>query len=273
MSFADPSGHVVRLARIYSPSTWDLYAELDQSLRPRGPEWLDELALSMIGADARVLDAGCRDGAHLIGLATRRRDISGFGVDPVSSHVEQGQLAVRAAGLQNRLTIAQGTLEAAPELGEQFDLVWCRDVLEQVADLPAALAGAAKVLKRRGRLLIFTIVTTDRLEPREAAMLNRHLGNIAENLSRPRLTTCFANAGLAIEDVHEIGTEWREYAEERTQPASQALLRLARLRRQQDSVVARHGQDIYDHVQANLHWEVYQFLGKLLPTVFVLRRR
>jgi len=63
------------------------------------------------------------------------------------------------------------------------------------------------------------------------------------------------------------------YAEERTQPASQALLRLARLRRQQDSVVARHGQDIYDHVQANLYWEVYQFLGKLLPTVFVLRRR
>ena len=220
-----------------------------------------------------MLDAGCRDGAHLIRLATRRRHLTGYGIDPAPSHVDQGQLAVRAAGLQNRLTITLGTLEAVPKLGEQFDLVWCRDVLEQVADLPAALAGAAAVLKPRGRLLIFTTVTTDRLEPREAAMLNRHLGNIAENLSCPRLTTCFADAGLAIEDEHEIGTEWREYAEERSQPASQALLRLARLRRRHDSVVARHGQDIYDHVEANLHWEVYQFLGELLPTVYILRRR
>jgi hypothetical protein len=64
--------------------------------------------------------------------------------------------------------------------------------------------------------------------------------------------------------------EWREHAEERTQPVSRALLRLSRLRRQRDELVAEHGQDIYDHIETNLHWEVFQFLGKLQPVVYVL---
>jgi hypothetical protein len=56
-----------------------------------------------------------------------------------------------------------------------------------------------------------------------------------------------------------------------TQPVSRALLRLARLRRQREDIVAHHGQDIYDQVEANLHWELFQFLGKLEPLVHVLR--
>ena len=52
---------------------------------------------------------------------------------------------------------------------------------------------------------------------------------------------------------------------------SRALLRLARLRRQKQVIVADHGQDIYDHIEANLHWELFQFLGKLEPVVYVLR--
>ena len=48
--------------------------------------------------------------------------------------------------------------------------------------------------------------------------------------------------------------------------------RLSRLRRQRDLIIAQHGEDLYQHVDANLHWEVFQFLGKLLPVVYVLRR-
>ncbi len=53
---------------------------------------------------------------------------------------------------------------------------------------------------------------------------------------------------------------------------SQALLRLARLRRQREAIVERFGLDIYDHVEANLHWLVYEFLGKLQPTMYILRK-
>jgi hypothetical protein len=78
---------------------------------------------------------------------------------------------------------------------------------------------------------------------------------------------------LAIEDKEVIGAEWREYAEEPTRPTSNALLRLARLRRQREAVVGEHGEDSYRHVEANLHWDAFQFLGKLEPVVYLLHRR
>jgi hypothetical protein len=145
-------------------------------------------------------------------------------------------------------------------------------VLEQVADLPAAIAGAAGVLKPGGRLLVFTQVATELLDARDEAVLSAHLGNVLTNLDAPTLEMAFVAAGLEIEQTDVIGTEWREYAAERTQPVSRALLRLARLRRTRDQFVARHGEDVCAHVEANLHWELHQFLGKLAPTVYVLRR-
>jgi hypothetical protein len=62
-----------------------------------------------------------------------------------------------------------------------------------------------------------------------------------------------------------------QHAEEGSGPASRALLRISRLRRQRDEIVAVHGQDIYDHVEANLHWTVFTLLGKLLPMTYILR--
>jgi hypothetical protein len=103
-------------------------------------------------------------------------------------------------------------------------------------------------------------------------MLRRHLGNVHRNLDAAYLEAAFGRAGLVVEEKHLIGTEWREYAEERSQPVSRSLLRLARLRRRRDELVREHGQDIYHHVEANLHWELFQFLGKLVPVVYVLRR-
>jgi hypothetical protein len=37
-------------------------------------------------------------------------------------------------------------------------------------------------------------------------------------------------------------------------PASRTLLRIARLRRLRRSLVESHGEEIYNHVEANLHW-------------------
>jgi hypothetical protein len=95
---------------------------------------------------------------------------------------------------------------------------------------------------------------------------------LPENLREEAVTSAFDKAGLSIvlEDV--IGTEWREYAEERTQTVSRDLLRLARLRRQRDQIVADAGADIYGHIESTLHWQVYQFLGKLLPVIYVARK-
>ncbi len=101
---------------------------------------------------------------------------------------------------------------------------------------------------------------------------SQNLANVPDNLNEATVEATFAAADLTVTRKDVIGTEWREYLEERTGPASQALLRLARLRRERAEIIERFGADIYNHVEANLHWEVYQFLGKLQPTMYVLQK-
>jgi SAM-dependent methyltransferase len=265
------AGKPTRLDRVYGEETWHVYDALDESLSPRGPDSLYDVVESYLSAGARVLDAGCRDAAHLIALVDRY-DVTGVGVDAVAVHVERARAAIDAAGVGDRVDVLVGVLEELPFPDAHFDLVWCRDVLEQVDDLDRVLAESFRVLRVGGRMLVYTTFATARLTLQDAALLDRHLGNVPENLDRRRVETAFARAGFTVERKDEVGTEWREHVEERAGTVSRALLRLARLRRQRKAMIERFGRDVYDHVEANLHWEVFQFLGKLAPVVYVLAR-
>lgn len=264
--------HLEQMSRVYSEETWSVYRLLDRSLDPRGPDSLHDLAAGYLVPGAVILDAGCRDAADLIRLV-RAHDATGVGVDPVEMHVARAHAAVAAAELGARVEIVQGVMEALPHPDGHFDFVWCRDVVEQLDPLVPALRGAARVLKQSGHMLVYTVFVTDLLAPQEFELLERHMGNVSSNLVERNVEEAFDDAGLVIERKDAIGTEYKEYAEERTQPGSRTLLRIARLRRLRTSLVESHGEDIYDHVEANLHWEVFQLLGKLQPTVYVLRHR
>lgn len=266
-----PSRHNENPSRVYSRDMWDVYDVLDVPLDPRGPDMLHDIAARYLSPGARVLDAGCRDAEHLVRLV-EDNDVTGVGIDPVAWHIERAEKVVADAGLDDKIELHQVVMQDVPYPDEHFDLVWCRDVLEQVDDLDAALRGTARVLRRGGAMLVYTVFATDAFNPFDAEVLGGHLGNVPENLVPERVEHAFADAGLVVEYRQAIGTEWREHAEERHRPVSRALLRLARLRRQRDDVVARFGRDVFDHVHANLHWEVYQFLGKLEPVVYLLRR-
>jgi ubiquinone/menaquinone biosynthesis C-methylase UbiE len=256
---------------VYGPATWDVYDRLDVSLNPNGPDWLHALAAPYLHPGDLVLDAGCRDAEHLIRLV-QANDVAGVGVDPVEIHIERAKSAVDAAGLGDRITLRCGVVHQLADDDGTFDFVWCRDVLEQVDDLDGALGELVRVMKANARLLVYTTVATALLDGSDAEMMKRHLGNVDGNLDAEYIEAAFGRAALVIERTETIGTEWREYAEERTQPVSQALLRLSRLRRRRDEIIAQHGQNIYDHIEANLHWEVFQFLGKLVPVVYVLAK-
>ena len=83
-------------------------------------------------------------------------------------------------------------------------------------------------MKPDGRLLVYTTFATELLEERDADMMRRHLGNVEANLDADRVEAAFGRARLKIERRNVIGTEWREFAEERDQTVSRALLRLSR---------------------------------------------
>jgi SAM-dependent methyltransferase len=215
---------------------------------------------------------GCRDASHLIELV-RASGASGAGIDPVGRLVQRARAAVAGASLEARIEIVEGAMQNIPYPDAAFDLVWCRDVIELVEDLEAGITEIARVLQPGGQLIVFTVFATELLEPQEAAMLlGQNLAAVAENLVKDTVEAAFRGAGLVVIREDEIGTNWREYAEERTQPVSRDLLRLARLRRQRDRIVMEVGEEIYRHVESNLHWSVYQFLGKLLPVTYVLRK-
>ena len=260
-----------QLSRVYGEETWRVYDALDQSLEPRGPSSLYDVAGSYLTAGSKILDAGCRDAAHLIELV-ERYGATGVGIDPVEVHIDRAKAAVEAAKLNDRIQVLVGVMQDIPFPDGHFDFVWCRDVVAQVDGLEAALRETTRVLSPDGHILVYTTFWTDHLSSEETEMFSRHLGNVSANLVERNIEHAFAQAGLTVERKDLIGTEWREHAEERTRPASLALLRLSRLRRQRDALVARFGEDICDSVEANLHWETFQFLGKLLPTTYVLRR-
>ena len=271
---ADEAGndHLQSVSRVYGPETWEVYDLLDQSLDPRGPETMLALGIERLTPASRVLDVGCRDASHLIELV-RASGATGVGLDPVSRLVEQARKTVDAAGLSDRVEVVEGVMQHIPFLDSSFDVVWCRDVIEVVDELGAGIAEVARVLRPGGHLIVFTVLATDRLEPKETQMLlGQSLAVVPGNLVEENVEGAFHGAGLAIVLKDEIRTEWREYAEEQSHPASQALLRLARLRRQRERIVEQAGKDIYGHIEANLHWLVYQFLGKLVPTIYVLRK-
>jgi SAM-dependent methyltransferase len=265
------SRQIDQMQFVYGDDHTELDALLGESLAPRSQDFLLELAGPLLTANSRLLDVGCRDARHLVPLVTHS-GCSGVGIDPVERHINRARAAVTAAGLEQRIEIRPGVMERTGEADASVDVVWCRDVLEVVPDLSAGLSEFARVLKAGGAAVIYTVFASPRLEPRESAAINAPMGNQRQNLDRDSVEKAFVEAGLRIERFDEIGTEFREYDEERTKPVSENLLRLARLRRRRDEIVERFGEDRYRVTEASLHWLAYLLIGKLDPVAYVLRR-
>jgi SAM-dependent methyltransferase len=256
------------MTEIYSESFWKLFDELDSGSGPAGPDQLYEIADPYLHAGQRILDVGCRDARHLIELS-RRFSSTGVGVDPVPWHVQRAQAAVEEAGLADQVTIRLGVAEDLGEEPASFDIVWCRDVIEVLPDLTTALAEMRRVLRPAGHLIVYTNLLDGPIDAAETASIHEPLGNVVANLVESDLEDTFADAGFTIKIKHVIGTEWREYLEERDQVVSGELLRLARLRRIRDRVVDRYGEEAFRTAEASLQWGVHQFLGRFVPVIYV----
>ena len=259
----------VDMTEIYSESFWRLFDELDSSLEPAGPEQLYKVADPYLGAGQHILDVGCRDARHLIELS-RRYGSTGVGVDPVPWHAQRAKAAVKDAGLGDQVKIRLGAAEDLDDEPASFDIVWCRDVIEVLPDLTTALTQMRRVLRPGGHLIAFTNLLHGTIDAAETATIHEPLGNVVANLVESDLERAFAVAGFTIKIKHIIGTEWREYLEERDQVVSGELLRLARLRRSRDRIVDRYGLDAYRTAEASLQWGVHQFLGRFVPVIYVL---
>jgi ubiquinone/menaquinone biosynthesis C-methylase UbiE len=249
----------------------ELHAALEQSLEPRGTEWLFELFASLGPREGETfLDVGCRDAKHAIRLA-RDHGLRVVALDPLPLHLELARHAVGEAAVDVQLL--EGHIEALPLDDASADWIWCRDVLPHVEAAPG-LAECARVLRPGGRMVTYATFATELLEPREAAALSGAVALVAESLNARHVEQCAAEAGLAQLAVHRLAGEWREQMiEDGTWNPSDALLGLSRLDRRRDELVGRFGAAAIAAYAGGQLWGIYQLLGKLCPTIYVWERR
>lgn len=100
---------------------------------------------------ARVLELGCGDGGHLLGIAARHPGMQVVGLDPRSAAIAEGQQLADRAGIAN-LRLEVGELSALAGMGEAFDYVICEGVYSRAneAERGQLLAGIARLLSERG---------------------------------------------------------------------------------------------------------------------------
>jgi ubiquinone/menaquinone biosynthesis C-methylase UbiE len=248
------------------------YAPLDESLRPRPHSMLYEVVSACgVNASSLVLDIGSGRGNHSCALA-QRFGCAVVGLDLAQIHIEQGQARAVQEGVSDRVSFVQGNIEALPFEDEGFDFLWSRDMLMHVPALPAALAECTRVLKPTGYMLVYTTVATGRMEPKEAARLYASFGLVPESMDEGAVEVAFRATGFQMHSKEPLGSELMEWVEEHEGRASRELIRLARMLRKPEYYQELLGARRYEIALANYHWALYILLGKLSPTLYILRK-
>jgi SAM-dependent methyltransferase len=249
-----------------------LDAELQQSLTPRGTEWLFETFAQLGPQQGDLLvDIGARDAGHTIRLV-REHGLRAVAIDPVPLHVELARRAVADAQLADDIDVVEAGIEALPLPDGTAHWIWCRDVLVHV-DTARGFLECARILRPGGHMLAYVTCATARLEPQERTELFESLAIVSESTEPAVLEGHAAAAGLTLLAKTTLAGEWRErmVEDESWSPAGD-LLRLSRLHRREPELVERHGEAHVAAYDAARRWGVYRLLGKLCPTVYLWRR-
>ena len=246
----------------------DEFSQLDRSLRPRSWTFLFDVAgESGLGPTSVVADVGCGRGNHCVEIV-KRFDCRALGIDVVFPQLRS---ALERDG-SPRVEFIQGDIERLPLQTASVDFVWCRDMLVHVRDLESGVRECSRILRRLGKMLAWVTVETELMEPREAEQLYTPLGIEPNSMSQERLEAAFSHAGLVVLRVEMLGSELMEFYEERDGRVSRELMRLARMRRMRERLLAEWGKIKYESVLALYQWAVYLALGKLKSGFYLLEK-
>jgi SAM-dependent methyltransferase len=247
---------------------------LDESLSPRGPDFLYEVVDKLgLPSGADIVDLGCGKGQHSIRLA-ERFGFAVHGIDPVSRHMDLANEALADAAkqkpaLSKLVRFALGTAESLPIEDASIDLIWCKEALYYF-DLDKAFAECRRVLRAGGHMVIYNMFNGDRLEPREAErQWTRDV--VLANADHKHVEAAFGSAGFEVEECIVLASEGGERAQEERGEPGRRLLLAARLLRDPERYIARFGQTAYDIMLGDCFWHIYRMIGKLSARVYLLK--
>jgi SAM-dependent methyltransferase len=262
----------VTVEEMYGDWDWDAaVAAVDRSLDPRPSSSIIDMfgALGPRPGDV-VLDIGGRDARDGLEMAKR------FGckvivVDAAEANIADARVAISEHESGHLVEAVHGFIEQIPADDGAFAFVFSRDMFAHVADAERALRECVRVLARNGRMLFHQVFATDLLEPIEAHQVFGHTAAVPERFSVTGFEEAAEVAGLRIENVDVVGSEWYEASQE-AGTAPNYLLQVSRLRRNREALLAEIGEVAYRVVYGNALWSINQMLGKLESRVYTLRR-
>lgn len=262
----------VTVEEMYGDWDWEAaVAAVDRSLEPRpSSSIIDKFGELGPGPGDTVLDIGGRDARHGLEMA-KRFGCRVISVDPAEANIADARVAISEHECGHLVEAVRGVIEDIPAEDSAFGFVFCRDMFAHIADAGRALAECARVLVPNGLMLFHQVFSTDLLEPIEAEQLFGHTAAVPERFSVDDFEHAVDAAGLRIEDVDVIGSEWYEASQE-AGTAPNYLLQVSRLRRNREALVAEIGDVAYRVVYGNALWSINQMLGKLESRVYTLRR-
>jgi SAM-dependent methyltransferase len=159
---------------------------------------------------ARILDVHCGGGRWLTAMARRFPGTRLTGVEFEPDSADRARANVRAAALEDRVTIEHGDVTSVGHAGE-MDLVYFQYALHQLPDAPAALRSAHQAMAPNGWLVVldwYLPSDPEELRTRQAELIAGV--QLDEMLQGTRLVTrgealgWFAEAGLPTPELIDL---------------------------------------------------------------------
>ena len=168
----------------------------------------------------QVLDIGCGMGFPLLELASRlgpRGEVTGL--DPWRAALDRAEAKAKLRGISN-IRLVEGHAEAMPFEDHHFDLIVSNNGLNNVKDVPKALAECARLSRTRAQLVMtanlpgtfalfyemFEMILEDRGMKAESQALRAHIK--AKRKTAKEWQRLVEEAGFAIRKARKASFTW-----------------------------------------------------------------
>jgi len=149
--------------------------------------WARALTL-LIPGSPRVVDIGCGDGGLSLELARFAGHVTG--VDKRTDHLRKARARAKKAGVRHAV-FKKGDMQDLPFDDGVFDLAVLSQSLHFAAAPEEALAEAARVVQRGGRVIVID------LQPHDERWVGERLGHRTRGFAPARLRALMQDAGLS----------------------------------------------------------------------------
>lgn len=156
----------------------DVFFEVQSDLPRQGPGDSDSTCRALalcnpLPMNPRVLDIGCGPGAQTLVLAERLKDASITAIDVHQPYLEELETRAAVAGVSDRVTVENLSMEEMGFAPETFDLIWAEGSAFSMGFAKAVMAWRP-LLKKQGFLAVTELVWLTEDKPFEAADFFKH---------------------------------------------------------------------------------------------------